>query len=264
MAIRDILLLALVQGLTEFLPVSSSGHLLVAAALLVAAGHAPLPDQLEVNIVLHVGTLLSVLIFYRQRILRLLSEDRRVVPLLVVGTLPAVLVGLPLKTLAPQILESVRLAGWMFPLTGMILLWASKRPLTGQDYTQLNYRQALWIGSLQAVAILPGVSRSGATIAGGLSTGLRRESSATFAFLLAIPAIAGGAVLEAADLLRGDARTSVPLEVLAMGAACACLVGLVALRWVLAWLHAGKLSYFAWYCIALGLAVLAWNYQRFG
>ncbi len=169
MGLIEILLLAVIQGVTEFLPVSSSGHLVIGAALLEAVGGQPPADLLEVNIFLHLGTLLAILVFFARRVARLLGADRRVIGLLIVGTLPAVCVGLPLKKLAPGVLESPLLAGLMLPCTGGLLIWASRIEPGSLEYPKMGYRAALLTGLFQAVAILPGISRSGSTIAAGLA-----------------------------------------------------------------------------------------------
>jgi undecaprenyl-diphosphatase len=258
----EIIILAIVQGLTEFLPVSSSGHLVVSSAVLEALGFQAPADVLQVNIVLHLGTLASVLVYFRRRVWRLVGEDRRVALLLVVGTLPAVAVTVALKMFMPEmeILESPLLSGLMFPLTAAMLIWASRIEPGDVDYTRLGYRDALVIGLLQAIAILPGVSRSGATIVAGLALGLRRESAVTFAFLLAIPAIAGAGVLEMAKLLEpASAAESTPAGLLLIGAAVSFVVGLAALDWLLRLVERGRLAWFAYYLIPLGVAVTLWQ-----
>ncbi len=254
----EILLLAVIQGLTEFLPVSSSGHLVVTEALLQAAGRPPLPDNVQVNIVLHMGTLLAILVYYWRKIQALVGEDRRVIGLLIVGTLPAIAVGLPLKFAAPGLLDDPLLAGVMFLATGGLLLWAGRIVPGGLHYRELSYRQVLLIGLFQAVAILPGISRSGSTIAAGLAVGLDRESSATFAFLLAIPAIAGAGVLEGLQLSQ-QSEAGISPWLLLLGAAISLLVGLAALSWLIAWIRRGKLAWFALWCLPLGIAVILWQ-----
>ena len=258
MNLIEIIILAIVQGLTEFLPVSSSGHLVVAAAVMEALGRKPPADLIEVNVVLHLGTLLSVLVFYRRRIARLLGADRRVVPLLVVGTLPLVVIGLGLKKLAPDALTDPLLAGLMFPLTGALLIWASRFRVGDGKYTAINFREVILIGLLQAVAALPGISRSGATISGGLIVGLRRDEAVTFAFLLAIPAILGAGVLESFKLLDG-ATVSTSVDMLLIGAAVAFLVGLAALWLLVRLVERGRLAWFAYWLIPLGVVVTVWQ-----
>ncbi len=264
MDLFEIIILAIVQGLTEFLPVSSSGHLVVSSAVLEALGYSAPADVLQVNIVLHLGTLLSVLVYFRQRVWRLVGEDRRVALLLVVGTLPAVAVAVALKMFMPEmeILKSPLLSGLMFPLTAAMLIWASRIEPGEGEYARLGYRDALLIGMLQAIAILPGVSRSGATIVAGLAVGLRRESAATFAFLLAIPAIGGAGVLEVAKLLDpASAATAGATSVgmLAVGAAVSFVVGLAALSWLIRLVKRGHLAWFAYYLIPLGVVVTVWQ-----
>lgn len=258
MNLLEIIILAIVQGLTEFLPVSSSGHLVVVAAVLESLGREKLPDLLEVEIVLHLGTLLAVMVFYWQRVRRLIGGDRRVIPLLVVGSIPAVLVGLPLKYFAEDLLNSPLLAGLMFPVTASLLIWASRRQPGGQDYVDMNWHQALLIGIFQAVAILPGISRSGATIVAGLAIGMNRKSSATFAFLLAIPAIAGAGVLGLKDVL-GSGTFTTPPGVLLLGASISFLVGLFSLWWLIRLVESGRLAVFAYWLIPLGVAVTLWQ-----
>jgi undecaprenyl-diphosphatase len=215
--------------------------------------------MLELNIVLHAGTLLAVLFVYRRQVWRLAGEDRRVLANLVVGTLPAVAVGLPLHEVEPlrAALGHPLLAAALLPVTGMLLLWAAGRPPGDTELGAIRPWQALVVGLFQAAAILPGISRSGATIAAGLAVGLRRDAAATFSFLLAIPAITGAAVLEARQL-AACSMSGMGAGPLLAGAAVACLVGVAALRWLLRWLHAGRLHYFAWWCIPLGLAACAW------
>ncbi len=258
MKLLEIIILAVVQGLTEFLPVSSSGHLVTVAAIMQALGRTPPQDLAEVNVVLHLGTLLSVIVFFRRRIARLLGEDRRVIPLLIVGTLPLVVVGLTLKAFAPEALEDPLLAGLMFPLTGVLLIWASRLKPGEAYYADLNYREVILIGLLQAVAALPGISRSGATISAGLVVGLRRDNAATFAFLLAIPAICGAGVLESVHVLQ-QAGFSTPVGTLLIGAFVSFAVGLCALSWLVRLVERGRLAMFAYWLIPLGFAVTAWQ-----
>lgn len=259
------ILLAAVQGVTEFVPVSSSGHLVLANEVLTSLGLARLPDMLELNIVLHAGTLLAVLVVYWRQVCRLVGEDRRVLISLVVGTLPAVAVGLPLHELKPlrAVLGEPLLAAGLLPMTGVLLLWGAKRVPANTELAAVRPWQALIVGLFQALAILPGISRSGATIAAGLAVGLRRDAAATFSFLLAIPAILGASLLEARQLAAGSVSGLGPGPLL-VGMAVSCLVGVAALRWLLRWLHHGRLHYFAWWCIPVGLASTAWLLARGG
>ncbi len=267
MGLLEIILLAIVQGLTEFLPVSSSGHLVVAGAVLEAFGYSlpPNDELLAVEIVLHMGTLLAIIVFFWHEVWSLVGRDRRLVPLLILGTIPAVAIGLPLKYLASDVLVSPLLAGFLFPVTGLLLIWASRQPPGETSYRQLGYGGAIAVGLLQSLALLPGISRSGATIAGGLACGLDRRSAGVFAFLLGIPAMAGAGALEIAELakpyLSGApiASGTTPPALLALGLLISMAIGLAALAWLIRWVEQGRLMLFAWYLFPLGAAVVAWR-----
>ncbi len=253
-----ILLLAIVQGIGEFLPISSSGHVVIVAALL-AGGDSDFLDVAELNIVLHVGTLFSILVFYSRRIAGLLSRDRRLMGLLLIATVPGAALGLTIKKFAPQALESPLFAGVMLLVTGALLIWASRREPGSRDCRSLSVGQALLIGVGQAVAILPGLSRSGTTISTGLRLGLEPTEAATFSFLLAIPIIAGGGAYELLSMWRHPVASSTPLLWLLAGGAVSFVVGLASLAWLVRWLEQGRFQRFAWWCIPVGLAVVAWQ-----
>ncbi len=258
----QVVVLAVVQGVAEFLPISSDGHLVVVAPLLFPGRSTP-PEMLDLTIVLHLGTLGSILVYYRGRIARLLGEDRRVIPLLVVGTLPAVVLVLGLKVLLDDRLETILssplLAGCMLPVSGLALLWSLGRAAGAREYRDLTWLDSLAIGICQAAAILPGLSRSGSTIACGLGLGLTRPAAATYSFLLAIPALAGAGVYEAFSLLKDGEPLSAPPSFLAVGAAVSFAVGLASIALLERLLVRGQLRWLGWYCIALGLAVLVWQ-----
>lgn len=259
MPLWQILVLAVTQGITEFLPISSDGHLvLLANALNQSAANL---DVSSVVIALHMGTLASILVFYWQRLWKLISDDLRVIPLLLLGTIPAVVLGLPIKFLAEKaILESPLLAGLMLPVTGAILLWGARAYPGRDDYRQITWQKAILIGLSQAIAILPGVSRSGCTISTGLRLGLSRESAATFSFLLAVPALAGAGVLEVLKILKkGDFQAGAQPSHLVIGGVVSFFVGLGALWVLVRMLERGRFNVFAWYCIALGVVATVWQ-----
>ncbi len=251
-----IILLAVVQGVAEFLPISSSGHVVVGLSLF--GDSMSDEDKLTVNVVLHFGTLLAILVFYRRRILRLLGQDRRVIGLIVLGSVPAAIAGLVLKRLFEETLVDPLTAGLMFPVTGLMLLWTARREPGEIACRDLGYGSALLIGVAQAFAILPGISRSGSTIVVGLACGLRRDEAATFSFLLAIPAIGGAGLLEAIKLVQ-DGPGTAPWGALAAGTAVSFFVGLASLWGLVLLLQEGWLHYFAWWVIPLGVAVVAWR-----
>lgn len=248
-----VLVLAIVQGIAEFLPISSSGHLVVLDELMgIGEG------SVELNIVLHLGTLLAIVVYYWKRIVLLLTSDRRVIGLLVVGTIPAAILGVIVKTQFEAVLANTLLAGVCFLGTGSMLLLLPRLGSGSVPYTQLTYRQAFLIGLAQAFALLPGISRSGSTIVAGLAVGLDRYSAATFSFLLAIPAILGAGLIEAIDVIQ-QGETATPPSILLAGALVAFVVGLASLAGLVHWLSRGQLYRFAWWVIPLGLAVIVWQ-----
>lgn len=259
----EIILLAIVQGITEFLPISSDGHLAMVNALLALAGRDEVPDLLETTIVLHLGTLASVLVFYQRDIVRVLTTQRRAIAPLVVGTIPAAIVGLGIEKglpdrLSKPLLESPLLAGLGFFVTAAALWFWSRRREGTIDYPDTPLGKALAIGVAQALAILPGVSRSGMTISSGVALGLKRESAAAFSFLLAIPAIGGAGLLKTIDAIQ-QGGTSTPLPTLALGFAVSMIVGLGALWLLLRMLRRGRLDAFVYYLVPLGIAVTVWQ-----
>jgi undecaprenyl-diphosphatase len=256
----QVVVLAIVQGITEFLPISSDGHLALTEPLIWRSSQ-PRPHAMDLTIVLHLGTLGSILVYYRQRIWRLLGDDRRAIWLIAIGTLPAVALVLVAKLLLDEvfepILKSTLLAGCMLPVTGVALLIAQRAKAGDRHYRELTTFQALLIGTAQATAILPGLSRSGTTISTGLVLGLSRPSAAVFSFLLAIPALAGAGAYEALSMLRHGERLSTSPTNLAIGVGISFVVGLAAISILTRVLERGRLHYFAWYCISLGLLVVA-------
>ncbi len=249
MSYVDAVVLGIIQGLTEFLPVSSSGHLVLSQKLMGVDD-----PGVSFEILVHVATLLSVLIYFRGQVIsmvrslfdRSLQEARRLILFIVVGTLPAVVVGLVLKEYIEAAFESPAMASAMLIVTGLILLgtrWATRhtRPL--------NVGRALLIGVAQALAILPGISRSGSTIAAGMLLGVPPRMAAEYSFLLAIPAIAGAAVLDIKDLSTLPAVNIGPYFV---GSAVAFVVALAAVYLVLEAVRRGHFEWFGYYCLAAG------------
>jgi len=263
MSSLEIILLAIVQGITEFLPISSDGHLVLANELLQACGWPKAPDQLEVTLVLHLGTLAAVLIYFRREIVRVLTTERRALVPIIVGTIPAVIIGLTIKKGIPDawenwLLESPLLAGLGFLITAAVLWWGLHARSGDKTYPEMGPGQALFIGLLQTTAILPGISRSGTTIAGGLATGLRREDAAAFSFLLAIPAIGGAGLLQMLEAYQAGG-TSTPMPQLAIGFIVSVVVGLAEVEVLLRRLRRGRRELFVYYLVPLGIAVTAWQ-----
>lgn len=251
-----VIIWGLVQGLTEFLPISSSGHLVIVPAFLAEAGLDISPPSLEVSAVLHLGTLVAVLAYFRQDVLRVLrfrsdSEGRKILILVAVGTIPA-LVGLPLETSLDRFQETVSNVGWTLMATGVILLIGQRVARGARDLTEGRIPDAVVVGVAQAFALIPGISRSGITISAGNGRGFRPVEAARFSFLLGIPAIAGAGLSQLPDVINGGQLGG---EVL-VGLLVAALSGYFAIAWLLATLRRTGLAPFAVYCLAVGLTTI--------
>ena len=255
-------ILGIVQGLTEFLPVSSSGHLVLGEQILRLD-----PPGVLLEAVLHLGTLLSVLVLFRREISDLVlsvfkgGEGRREAFRLLLGTLPIVLVGFFLQSRIEGIFSSVLLVAACLCVNGGILFFAD-RANRRADRVSVPLGAALLIGLAQAASLLPGISRSGATISTGLFLGVRGREAARFSFLLAIPAIVGAGLFQVwkARPVAG----SYPAEWggLLLGGLVAAVVGAFAIKGLLAVVARGRLKAFAGYCLALGTAVLIYLCAR--
>ncbi len=247
-----VFLLAVVQGVTEFLPISSSGHLVVLKYLLPGAQAVQTP---ALNVFLHLGTLLAIVWAYRREVGALLVRNRRLAGLILLGTLPGVGLGALLRLAAPQVLTCPITTGVLLLVSGAILRWMPQAASGKEDLQRLSAWQACWIGCAQAVALLPGLSRSGATIAAGLGLGLQRRQAATFSFLLALPITLGAVVLELAQILARE-PAAVQWWHMVLGVVVSFFTGLLALGWLLRWLSSGRIGLLAWWCFLLGGWVL--------
>ncbi len=238
----------LIQGLTEFLPISSSGHLILVPALFGFD-----EPSLAASVMLHLGTLVAVLAYYRSDLLRLFHlrtdpESRRVLMLLVVGTIPAAIVGFSLSGPIEVVFSEPWLVAVALMVTGVILLFTS---LVGRGVRRLaegRWTDGVVVGLSQAFALLPGISRSGMTISAGMAQGFERREAARYSFLLSIPAIAGAALVDGLDLVReGGFSTD-----LLVGMAVAAVVGYLAIAGLLRVLTRVGLLPFAAYCLVFG------------
>lgn len=246
------LILGVVQGLTEFLPVSSTGHLLLGRKLmgLSEAG-------LFLDTMLHLGTLLAVVIVFWQDIVYMIKRPLSKLSLLiVVGTIPTAIIGLSFEDFFEEISKTGVTVGWEFLATGIILWVADNMKKKGsKNIEQVTFKDALMVGALQGAAILPAISRSGLTIAGALFQGINKQAAARFSFLLSLPAILGAVVLQSLKLAKGNAE-SIGLLPLVIGTLAAAVSGYVAVKWMLAILQRGSLKVFSIYVWILGLGIL--------
>ncbi|MCS7238258.1 MAG: undecaprenyl-diphosphate phosphatase [Thermoguttaceae bacterium] len=255
-SLLGIVLLAVLQGLTEFLPVSSSGHLVIAMAILERFGYE-VNAPLTVNIALHVGTLAALVAYFWRKLWQMLIQQWRVAALVIVASIPAGVVGVLLRQTAEDVLESPWVAVGGLVATGLLLYLGEQAGRGERTYKELSLREAMLIGCFQAVAIVPGVSRSGSTIVGGMLCGLAPSEATVFSFLMAVPVMAGAGLLEAGEVFS-QPQPPVSILELAAGGACAALVGWLAIAWLLKWVRAGKLRFFAYWVFAVAACTAGW------
>ncbi|MDJ0720651.1 MAG: undecaprenyl-diphosphate phosphatase [Desulfobacterales bacterium] len=276
MTLLQAFILGIVQGLTEFLPISSSGHLVIGQHLF-GLRHADLAFDVSV----HVGTLGAVVIFFRHDIRALLLAlvrwrpsaprpsatagntdiDARLAVLIILGSVPTALIGLVIKRYDATLFASPLIAGVMLIVTGFILFLTRRPQVTAQinpgstrPMNAVRVRDSLLIGVVQGFAVMPGISRSGTTIAAGLFVGLAPQAAARFSFLLSIPAVAGAALLV---LVEARAQGQVQLAPCLVGGLTALVIGYAALAILVYIIGRGKLFTFAPYCWIAGIAAIA-------
>ncbi|MBW2569982.1 MAG: undecaprenyl-diphosphate phosphatase [Deltaproteobacteria bacterium] len=263
-------ILGIIQGLTEFLPVSSSGHLVISQHLFGLK-----EPELFFDISVHVGTLAAIIFFFRKEIISIIVslahfiaglfnkkesfsniyEDTNVklAFLIVVGSVPTGILGILFHKIADQLFSSVVIVGFMLLVTGL-LLWSTRRiKETSTGIAGFSAKYALIIGLVQGIAIMPGISRSGSTIAVALFLGLGRETAARYSFLLSIPAILGASVLSLADLSSHAVHS---YKAATLGAVIAAIVGYCALKLLVYMVKQGSFHIFAPYCMIIGVLAL--------
>jgi undecaprenyl-diphosphatase len=262
------IVMGIVQGLTEFLPISSSGHLIIVPYL--AGWTDPFITSLAFTVMLHIGTLIALLIYFWRDWTRLVpagfatirdrsfdsDPDRRLAWLIVVATIPALIIGVLLNDVVEERFREVGLVALMLVVGAVIMWladhWGPKRLLA----IDLTFPKALGLGFAQALALIPGVSRSGISISAGLFAGLDRESAARFSFLMATPITAAAAAYESLKLIRGEIGVAVEWVPLIAGMVAALVSGLFAIGFLLRYLRTRSLNVFVAYRIVLAAIVL--------
>jgi len=247
------LILGIIQGLTEFLPVSSSGHLVIFQHIMGLQ-----EGSISFDVLLHLGTLLAVFIAFWEDIASIIRRPfSRLTYLVLVGCIPAGLMGFFLEPLFEQAFESLLVVGVGLLITGAVLKISEKmaeRSFDMKGIQETSYGDVLFIGLLQGIAIVPGISRSGSTIAGGLMAGLERTWAARYSFLVAIPVIFGAGLAHVKEITEQGMNGSL-LPYLA-GFLAAALFGYLAIKIVMQLVRQGRLSIFSYYCWALGTIVI--------
>ncbi len=269
MSLLEAVVLGIVQGLTEFLPISSSGHLVLGEFLLRAEF-----NDLSFEVFLHFGTLLSVVIVFRRALWSILgavwlkiksalglssspadSENWRLLWLIVVGSLPAGMAGVLFRNLIERSFSSASFAAGMLLFTGAGMRLSA---FFGTGRGRLSFLDATMVGLGQTLAMLPGISRSSVTISAGIFRGVERSIAAEFSFLLSVPAILGASLVELREVASSP-HLGEGVAVYLTGAATAFAVGYAAIRFLLKVITKGKFHYFAYYCLAVGLFFLIFS-----
>ncbi|MFW6381762.1 MAG: undecaprenyl-diphosphate phosphatase [Bacillota bacterium] len=252
MLIRSIFL-GIIQGLTEFLPVSSSGHLVIFQSLLGFQ-----KARLTIGVFLHFGTLIPVVIIFRKDIyelIKLTKAKRHLLWLIIIGSIPTAFIGVVLEDFFKGLFDSVIITGFMLLITGGLLFIAEKYGSSTRSIKEFRGINAVLVGLVQGLAIIPGISRSGSTIVASLLQGLEREEAARYSFLLSIPVIGGAGLLELKDLLSTGMVGIDALSLIA-GTLTAALSGYFAIRYLLHVLHRGSLIIFSYYCFIVGTVII--------
>ncbi|MFO1127346.1 MAG: undecaprenyl-diphosphate phosphatase [Rhodospirillales bacterium] len=261
MSLTQIVVLAVVQGITEFLPISSSGHLILVPVLM------GWPDQgLALDVANHVGSLSAVIVYFWRDVRDMalgffallrghVTPGTKLMLLLIIGTIPAVIFGLVIKHFFPDGIRSITVIGVQTIVFAVILYIADRVSASNRGVADLRIRDALYMGAAQCLALIPGTSRSGVTMTCGRFLGLERREAARFSFLLAIPAISGAGVLEGKEMLEtADASM---LHDAALIAGFSFLSSFAAIWFLMAWLRRSAFTPFVVYRLILGVAVLA-------
>ena len=268
MTALSIFLISLIQGITEFLPISSSGHLILIPALTGLADQGQTAD-----VAAHFGTLAAVVLYLHRDIAKMISSilpvtktdkaSLRLISLLILSSLPVILIGLIIEVLSPSVLRlamtvalaNIFFAGWLY--------WADRQPVrhilyrngAEYDWSNLTAKQAIFIGVAQVAALIPGASRSGVTMTMARQLGLDRLSAARFSLLLSVPVIGGAVVLKTINMVTAEAQPDMPTLAAITGLSFICALG--AIRWMMGWLTTSNFTIFVIYRLALGTLLLS-------
>lgn len=258
--------LGLIQGITEFLPISSSGHLVIFKHIF-SLQELQNPNNTLLEALLHLGTLIAVLAVFRGRIKKIIlaplsgsREDIKYLFYLVIATVPIAVVGLLARDFINASFGSLKSAGAGLLVTGVVLFTLRFRKKSTGEGDSFNWRDSLSIGLAQVAALFPGVSRSGVTISTGLFKRLDPDLVAEFSFLLMVPAVLGANILQGFEGFIDHSISSIPIGAYVVGTATSAISGFFAIKWLLKILRKGELTNFSYYCLALGAGVMIWSF----
>lgn len=269
MALTYLIILALVQGITEFLPVSSSGHLVLIHDFWGTGEAARWNEDLSLDIAVHIGTLLAALVYFRDDIFQMLlgvfkpkavqsAQGRRMILLIIIGSLPVILAGFALFLWEPVWLRSFPVMAWATIIFGIILWAADHYKPNERALESIGYKEALFIGLAQILALIPGTSRSGITMTAGRFLGFTRTDCARYSLLLAIVAISGAGTLIGLDLWQ-NGNVALGPDIL-IATVLSFIAGYIAIHLMMVWLSRASFAPFAIYRVALGAGLLGLYY----
>ncbi|MCT4612904.1 MAG: undecaprenyl-diphosphate phosphatase [Clostridia bacterium] len=275
MELVNYIVMGIIQGVAEFLPISSSGHLVISKEILGIEAPAGV-----LEVVLHLGTLISILLVYREEIWGLIveffkmigdtfrlkpdlnkNENRKFITLVLLASIPTGIIGILFKDCFEEMFGSLLYVGIALLITGTILLLTKKYENTTRDFKEVGFLNGLVVGIVQGFAIVPGISRSGSTIFAGLLTGMKKENAVKYSFFISIPAIMGAALLKYLDLTSEELAGIMNINYLAAFIA-AIVIGYISIKFLINMLNKGKMYLFAYYCYAVGILSLVYYFVK--
>jgi undecaprenyl-diphosphatase len=256
MTIIQALVLSVIEGITEFLPISSTGHMILASYLM---GIEENPFVKSFEVIIQFGAILAVVVVYWKRFLPNWNFYKK----LFVAFLPTAVIGLLVKNIVEQLLGKPDVVAWAFIIGGILLIWSDhffeNRNTVGRNIDELTYKDSVSLGLFQSIAMIPGVSRSAATILGGLTLGMNRKAAAEFSFFLGVPTLAAATILKAVPFLKHV--ESEQIHLLLLGNLIAFVVAILAIKTFIRFLSTHGFKYFGYYRILMGIIFLILIYS---
>jgi len=273
MTLLQSIILGIIQGLTEFLPISSSAHLVIAPYLF--GWHIPAQEGFIFDVLVQLGTLLAVILYFRKDLYQIITRViqglihrqpfsdpmARLGWILILATIPAVIAGVLFKGLVERAFGSPLAAGLFLLGTAALLIIAERVGKRNRSVDTVNWLDGLIIGLFQVISLLPGISRSGSTISGGMIRNLDRQSAARFSFLMSVPVMIGAGAVAVVDLIRSP-TFAMQIPTLIAGFIISAIVGYLSIRWLLSYLIKHPLNYFAIYCLVITVITVIFSFIR--
>ncbi len=276
----ETIVLGIVQGLTEFLPISSSGHLVIFSRLLEILNISQAESNMAFDVILHCATLVSVFIVFRKDVFLLIKEfflwigdmfhgkfaietsSRKFLIMIIVGTVPAVILGAVYSVLGIEaFFQNVFFVALMLIVTGVLMMLSDRIVNSKKTIENATVKDGFWVGCFQAIALFPGLSRSGTTMFGGLVNGFNKKFAVKFSFILSIPAILGATVLEVPDAI-GSSIMYADIPAIIIGAVVAAIVGIISIKGFVTIVSKNKLKWFSYYCWLMAVVAIVLGFIK--